>query len=86
MNRTNKTKQPKKEIEQPKEIIPPKKEEHNHYNNGSEVCKVGELYLQSNILTAEYLAELVIGMLEDDVVKQYLKGLDKKKLGGMYYG
>lgn len=51
-----------------------------------EFIRIGELQLASETLSIKDLSELAVAVLETKSVREYLRGLDKKKMGGTYCG
>ena len=73
---TKQTKKEKKEIKQYFQESP----------NNSEQCKIGEVYMSSEIIRADQLLQLIIGALENKSVKEYLELIKIKIKTGTYTG
>ena len=71
-----KTKEKKQRIEQ------------NHYYNGDspEMVKVGEVIIQSQLIRSDDLCKLIVELLKQKEVKEYLGIVNNKKMSGSYFG
>ena len=73
-----KTKQTKEKKEQPE--IKLMKE------SSSEVCRIGEVFLSSEVVDVRDLVSIALGIIANQEVKKYLKLIDVKTSSGSYLG
>ena len=78
MEEQNKPIDKKKEEKKLQYLLPPP--------NNAESCKIGELFISSEMIRADQLLLLLLGALENDNLKEYLDVVNKKKQAGNYYG
>ncbi len=77
----------KEQLPEPQEKLmsKPQQEILNPYNV-VESAKIGELYLQSEVIRADDLLRFIVGALQNPDVKKYLGLVERKKSRGNYLG